>query len=120
VDAPGPAKLSAGPSSKGVSVGEFVRLAGLRKHTDLVLAFGHYLEQQANATEFSVADINNCYYEAKIEPSNISQSLVQNIRRGFVMEARSDGNSAKKRYRLTATGERRIQDLVEKGRSASK
>jgi len=33
-----------GPAGKGLSAGEFVRQLGFKKHTDLVLAFGYYLE----------------------------------------------------------------------------
>src|SRR5262249_30868896 len=68
---------------KGVSVGEFIRQFQFKKHTDFALAFGYYLEQHSDLTAFTAADINNCYYEAKMEASNASQSLIQNIRRGY-------------------------------------
>src|ERR1700722_7750529 len=50
-------------SGKTASLGEFIRQTGFKKHTDIVLAFGFYLEKQG-AKDFTPADINNCYYEA--------------------------------------------------------
>ena len=94
-------------SSKAVSPGEFIRQLGLKKHTDLVAAFGYYLEQHSGSKTFTPADINTCYYEAKMEPSNISQSIVQNIKRGYMMVAKGSKKvkGAKKSYTLTASGE---------------
>src|ERR1700743_2490124 len=59
--------------AKGSSPGEFIRGLGVKKHTDIVLAFGYYLEKELDKKEFTAADLNNLYYEAKIENSNTSQ-----------------------------------------------
>lgn len=104
---------SAGPpdpvglaSSKRVSVGEFIRQLGVRKHTDLVVAFGYYLEEHSGLKDFTAADINNCYYEAKMETTNVSQSIIQNIKRGYLIEAKGDKKTKKgRRYTVTATGQ---------------
>jgi hypothetical protein len=66
---------------KTTSAGEFIRSGGITKHVDTVLAFGHYLEKYASVSAFTPADINNCYYEAKMEASNTSQMIIMNIRR---------------------------------------
>lgn len=87
-------------SSKPVSVGEFIRLIGFKKHTDIVLAFGYYLEMHSGLKEFSPADINNCYYEAKMESSNTSQMIIYNIKKGFFMQTRGEN----KNYTLTQSG----------------
>ncbi len=93
-------------SSKEVSVGEFIRQLGVKKHTDLVVAFGYYLEQHSGLTDFTAADINNCYYEAKMETTNVSQSIIQNIKRGYIMEAKGDKKAKKgRRYTLTISGQ---------------
>jgi hypothetical protein len=93
-------------SSKRVSVGEFVRQLGVKKHTDLVVAFGYYLEEHSGLKDFTAADINNCYYEAKMETSNVSQSIIQNIKRGYMMEAKGDKKAKKgRRYTVTSTGQ---------------
>ena len=107
-------------SSKQISVGEFIRELGLRKHTDLVVAFGYYLEQQAGLKDFTPADINNCYYEAKMESSNISQSIIQNIKRSYMMEAKGDKAKKGRRYTLTSTGQAFIVDRAEEAKEGKK
>lgn len=103
---------SLAPRSKALSIREFVQRLGVKKHTDITLAFGYYLEQQAQAVEFTPADINNCYYEAKIESSNTSQMIILNIRRGYMMEAKNKSGKGRKRYTLTNSGERYIEDKL--------
>ncbi len=93
--------------TKDVSVGEFIRQLNLKKHTDIVLAFGYYLEKYSGLNEFAPADINNCYYEAKLESSNTSQMIIQNIKRGFIMQ--SKGENKEKRYTLTQSGIEHIE-----------
>jgi hypothetical protein len=90
-------------TGKPVSVGEFIRQVGLKKHTDIVLAFGYYLETHSGLKDFAPADINACYYDAKVEPSNTSQMIIQNIKRGFMMASKKAGKGDK-RYLLTQTG----------------
>ena len=97
--------------SKGISLREFIRTTGFKKHTDIVLGFAYYLEKYAGVTEFTPADINNCYYEAKMEASNTSQMIIQNIKRGFLMEAKK-GEKAGRRYTLTASGEQFIHQKL--------
>jgi len=86
----------------------------LKKHTDITLAFGYYLERYAGALQFTPADINNCYYEAKMETSNTSQMIVQNIKRGYMMPSRKKGEEGKNRYTLTNTGEKFIESKLPK------
>lgn len=96
--------------TKPSSVAEFIRAFGARKHTDLVLLFGYYLEKQTGQEDFTAADINNCYYEAKLEGSNTSQMLIHNIRSGRVMQAKGAGGR-RRRYRLTSTGEKAVSQM---------
>lgn len=53
------AETSGTDVSKGMSAGEFIRQCEFRKHTDVVVAFGYYLEKHSGVTEFAAADINN-------------------------------------------------------------
>ncbi|MCI0553382.1 MAG: hypothetical protein L0287_20740 [Anaerolineae bacterium] len=99
-------------SAKTLSVGEFIRKLGVKKHVDLVLAFGYYLEKNQGASSFTPADINTCYYDSKLESSNTSQMIVLNIRRGFFMEAKQDKGEGKKRYTLTNSGEEYIEQQL--------
>lgn len=95
-------------AKKSVSVREFIQRLGLKRHTDRVLAFGYYLEKHLGKAEFSPADINNCYYEAKMETSNTSQAIIQNIKAGRMMEAKAK-KGARKGYLLTQIGEEFIE-----------
>ena len=102
-------------AGKKISVGEFIRQLGFKKHTDLVLAFGYYLEKNAGLQTFTPADINSCYYEAKMESSNTSQMIIQNIRRGLLMAAKKDKDQGKKgAYTLTHSGEEYIEGSAKK------
>lgn len=105
------AHASALDVAKGLSPGEFIRQFGFKKHTDFVVGFGYYLEKHSGLTEFAAGDINNCYYEAKMESSNTSQMIIQNIKRGYMMEAKgaSKGTKGAKKFTLTRSGEEHIQ-----------
>jgi hypothetical protein len=103
--------------AKGVSPGEFIRQFQFKKHTDIALAFGYFLEQHSALPSFTAADINNCYYEAKMESSNTSQSLINNIRRGFLMEAKNS-KGAKRSYTVTRSGEEFLKQAITKAKEA--
>ncbi|MGB6476328.1 MAG: hypothetical protein WBF04_19935, partial [Candidatus Sulfotelmatobacter sp.] len=81
--------------AKGTSPGEFIRQFHFKKHTDFVLAFGYYLEKHSGLAEFTAADVNACYYEAKMESSNTSQMIIQNIKRALLMEAKKREKASK-------------------------
>ena len=100
--------------SKKISAGEFIRQFGFKKHTDMVLAFGYYLEKMSGASSFTAADINTCYYEAKLETSNTSQMMIQNIRSGRIMEGRQSPDKKKRAFVLTRTGEEFIEKKLAK------
>ncbi len=101
-----PSNLSSG---KKLSIGEFIRQLGLKKHTDMVLAFGYYLEKMSGLASFTPADINGCYYDAKLESSNTSQMIIQNIKGGRMMSAKKGVGKDKKAYVLTRSGEEFIE-----------
>lgn len=99
-------------SDKVMSVREFILQLESRKHTDLALAFGYYLEKHSGQPAFAPADISNLYYEAKLDTSNTSQMIIQNIKRGYMMEAKRAENSGKRLYVLTNSGEKYIEGLL--------
>ena len=122
-DAPPPTKLQVekgqgrkappAPSrGKTLSIREFVQQLSLKRHTDIALAFGYYLEKFAGISEFTPADINNCYYEAKLESSNTSQMIIQNIKAGRMMPSKKKGEKGKNRYTVTASGEAFIESKL--------
>jgi len=105
---------SSTPRGKVLSIREFIQQLDLKKQTDITLAFGYYLERYTGALEFTPADINNCYYEAKMESSNTSQMIVQNIKHGYMMASKRKGEKGKNRYTLTRTGEKFIESKLPK------
>ena len=80
---------------KSLAVGEFIRQLGFKKHTDILLAFGYYLEKNSGFSDFTPADINTCYYDSKMEASNTSQMIIRNIRQGRIMEAKKEKDQKK-------------------------
>ena len=109
-------KTSPAPTARGktLSIREFVQQLGLKRHTDIALAFGYYLEKFTGVHEFTPADINNCYYEAKLESSNTSQMIIQNIKAGRMMPSKKKGEKGKNRYTLTASGETFIESKLQR------
>jgi hypothetical protein len=103
-------ELAPPQASKGLSIREFIHSLGVKKHTDILVGFAYYLEKHAGVGEFTPADINNCYYEAKMDTSNTSQMIIQNTKRGFVMPAKGSGK--KGRYTLTASGEKFVEQRL--------
>jgi predicted transcriptional regulator len=102
------------PAGKSLSVAEFIRTLGLKKHTDIVLAFAYYVEEYNGVKAFTPADINNCYYESKMDSSNTSQMLIQLTRRGHIMLAKQSGeNKGKKAYTITNTGIDFIKEILQ-------
>lgn len=97
---------------KSLSIREFIQQLELKKHTDISLAFGYYLEKHQGVAEFTPADINNCYYEAKLEASNTSQMIIQNIKRGYLMASKKRGEKGKNRYTLTSSGEKFVESKL--------
>lgn len=98
--------------TKALSIREFMQRLAFTKHTDITVAFGYHLEKHSGITEFTPADINNCYYEAKLETSNTSQMIIHNIRRGFMMASRKKGAKGKMLYTLTDSGEKFIKSKL--------
>ena len=97
------------PLGKGLSIREFIQQFELKKQTDITLAFGYYLEKHTGVPEFTAADLNNCYYDAKMESSNTSQMIVQNIKRGYMMPSKKKGEKGINRYTLTSSGEKFVE-----------
>lgn len=94
-------------NAKNTSPRELLDRFGVKRHVDVVLAFGYYLEKYRALKGFTSVDINTCYYEAKIEPSNTSQMIINNIRKGYMMQAPRSGK--KKTFTITRTGEEFVE-----------
>ena len=98
---------------KAMSAREFLQRVGAKRHADKVLCFGYYLEKYGGKPEFTAADINNLYYEAKLEMSNTSQAITNNIKRGFMMDTPGQKKKAgRKRFVLTQSGEDYVESRL--------
>jgi hypothetical protein len=104
-------------AGKTLSIREFIQQLDLKKHTDITLAFGYYLEKHQGVAAFTAADVNNCYYEAKLEASNTSQMIIQNIKRGFLMASKQRGEKGQNRYTLTSSGETFVESKLQRSSS---
>lgn len=100
---------------KDKSLVEFIRDYNPKKHTDYVLAFAYYLEKVSGKESFTPMDINNCYYEAKMEKSNTSQMIIYNIKRGYLMAAKkAKSEKVVNNYTITSSGIDFVEKLKEK------
>lgn len=103
-------------STKTPSIREFLQQLKLKRHTDIGLAFGYFLEKHMDKGFFTPADLNGCYYEAKLEKSNTSQMIAQNIKSGRMMQAKvakGKKGTARGAYTLTSTGEKFIESMLD-------
>lgn len=98
--------------TKTLSIREFIQRLGFKRHIDISLAFGYYLEKYSGVSEFTPADINQCYYEAKLESSNTSQMIIRNIKLGRMMPSKKKGAKGRNLYTLTSTGEEFIKSKL--------
>jgi hypothetical protein len=98
-------------TGKPIGLGEFLRQLGLKKHTDLVLAIGYYLEKHDGMQSFSSGDVNKRYYDAKLEPSNTSQMITNNVQTGRIMPAKGD-EGGRRKYVVTQSGEHEVEEWI--------
>lgn len=91
--------------------GEFIRKLQIKKHTEYVLAFAFYLYKYSGLDEFSAVDINNMYYDCRMEKSNTSQMITYNIRGGLLMDG-SQKSKGKRNYRITAIGMKLVESWL--------
>ena len=110
-DSDSPKKINLG---KSLSIREFIQQLEIKKQTDVTLAFGYYLEKYNSLPHFSPADINKCYYDAKMESSNTSQMIILNIKSGRLMVAKSPKGKGGKQYTLTQSGEKFVETKFKK------
>ena len=103
-----------GPPEKKLSIKEFVNNFVPKNTRETTLAIAYYLENDGT-TPFNVQDLEQGFRAGKIPlPKNINDMVNKNIQQGLLMEA-AENKDSRKAWELTATGERTIQDRVEKG-----
>lgn len=99
---------------KKSSAKEFLMTKKLKTETKKVLALGYFLEYMEGMTSFNINDLEIAFRSAKEKlPKNMNDAVNKNIARGFLMEV-ADKKEAKKAWCLTATGEKYIEEGLNK------
>lgn len=99
-------------AKKGMSIKEFFLKHNAKADTDKVLVFGYFLEKHKAYESFNMADIRQCYFEAKEKiPLNISDKMNMNLSKGLFMLAPKK-KAGKRTVILTRTGEEYVQNKL--------
>lgn len=98
-------------TKKRMAVAQFFKKAGPKTDVARALTAGYYLEKFENAESFTSTEIAQTIRNAKISPpSNPSDAVNKNIRKGLIMTAGDkDGKMA---FVLTSDGEDAIDEML--------
>ncbi len=90
-----------------ISIGEYLIENDLKTHTDIVLAMAYFLLKNRNQVEFTSADLNALYEEARHPKTNINLAIISNIKKGLMVErGKKEGY---KLFSISMTGERYVE-----------
>lgn len=104
----------AGATQKKVSAKEYLMTKQLGTETQKTLALGYYLEHIEGLPSFNVDDLVGAFQAAKEKrPKNMNDAVNKNVARGLLMEA-AEKKDAKKAWVLTSTGEKHVEDELNK------
>jgi hypothetical protein len=97
-------------SSKPLSPAQFFKSCSPRTDTARALVAAYFLEKQRNAENSTSSEIRDLIRQAKVPPpTNVSESINQNIRKGYLMTAGDRGN--KMAFVLTSDGESAVEEM---------
>lgn len=97
------------------SLASFVKSKGAEAHYDFILCAVYYNEKRNGVSSFSSATLKDLYSEAKKpSPNNLSMSLSELVKKGFIMEDPSAKGSNPKTYILTSDGEELVDNMQPK------
>lgn len=99
-------RFSAEPEElkKGLAINEFIVEKDPLSDNDRTLLIGYYLEKYDGISVFTTGEIKEGYQRAKQKiPANVSDTIQQNIKKGFIAEAK-DKKENKNAYYVTSTG----------------
>lgn len=95
-----------------MSLASFVKSKGADAHYDFIICAAYYNEKRNGISSFSSTTLKDLYSEAKKPlPSNLSQSLIELVKKGLIMEDSSAKGSNPKMYVLTSQGEESIINM---------
>lgn len=99
---------------KKASAKEFLMTKQLKAETQKVVALGYYLEYTEGMESFNIDDLEATFQSAKEKrPKNMNDAVNKNISRGLLMEA-AEKKNAKKAWVLTSTGEKYVEEELNK------
>jgi hypothetical protein len=103
-----------GATQKKISAKEYLMTKQLNTETKKTLVLGYYLEHVEGMPSFNVDDLVAVFQAAKEKrPKNMNDAVNKNVARGLLMEA-VEKKEAKKAWVLTSTGEKHVQDELNK------
>ncbi|MDO8451261.1 MAG: hypothetical protein Q7S76_00140 [bacterium] len=99
---------------KKMSAKEFLLTKAFKSETEKTLVLAYYLEHVGGMLAFNVNDVIGVFQAAKEKkPVNPNDVVAKNVARGFLMDAPGK-KDAKKAWTLTATGERYVEQELNK------
>lgn len=100
---------------KKQSAKEFLLSKKVAADTQKVVALAYFLEKLEGLDSFNVPDLETVFRAAREKlPKNMNDAVNKNVARGFLMEANQKKDS-KKAWQLTSTGERFVEQNMERG-----
>lgn len=97
------------------SLASFVKSKGADAHYDFILCAVYYNEKRTGLSSFSSVTIKDLYSEVKRPlPNNLSMSLSELVKKGYIMENHSAKGSNPKEYILTSDGEEMVKNMQPK------
>lgn len=97
-------------TKKQISIKEFILSKKPKNDVEKTLVIGYYLENFRDMSYFNAKDLEEGFREAKEKvPKNVNDKAYQNIKRGFMMEAKEKKDKLKA-WNLTSTGERFVEN----------
>ncbi len=92
-------------TKKHLSIKEFILSKKPKDDVQKTLVIGYYLEKYKEMNSFNAKDLEEGFRDAKEKvPTNINDKVIQNIKGGYMTEAK-DKKDKLKAYYLTNTGE---------------
>ena len=105
-----PSTLS-GRGDKKLTVAEFVKKVSPKKHTDLAMLLGYYVEKFESQTSFTTTELGKMSRDVKRPFGNISDTVAKLASGGLIMSA--EDKEGQRAYALTASGEEFGESILE-------
>lgn len=101
------------------SLASFIKSKGADAHYDFILCAVYFNEKRNNIASFSSVTIRELYSEVKKPlPNNLSMSLSELVKKGYIMENPTAKGANPKEYILTSDGEKIVNDMQPKEKKA--